>query len=105
MIDEDAHAVQWQAEHLGQNSTHHEGGLRREPDCQLAGAIPPANTDVWLHIGRCRTAHFILAFNDAIGLRKPLRNVASSDDDRIAYQVATGPGFVNERRNRGRSEE
>ena len=93
VIDNHPHLVQRQTQHLGQGATHHEGGLGRDPHCQLAltvtAAVPFAGADIRLHIGRGRPPHAVFALDDHLCFGKTALNVTPGIHRRRYHQIAT----------------
>ncbi len=97
VIDQHPDMMQRQPEDLGKDSAHHECGLGRNPHRELAGPIPLANADIGFHVGRRRTAHLVLAFDDEVGVGETAADVTARDDERVDDKVAR-VRLMNERR-------
>lgn len=95
VVDDHAYLVQRHAEHFGEGAADHEGTLRRGPHGQLAVAVPLADTDVRLHIGRSRAAEIIFALDNQIRFFKALVDVAPRDEDRRQHVILTEAVLMN----------
>ena len=98
MVHQHPHLVQWQPQHLGHDAAHHEGRLGGQLHGQAAVAIPLADADIGLHVGRRRAAAFVLAFDDQVGLAKATFDIATCDTERRDDQVAAGTDLMQQRR-------
>ncbi|MNK95796.1 hypothetical protein D3C87_1160520 [compost metagenome] len=97
VVHQHAHLVQRQAQHLGHDPAHHEGGLGGDPYGQVAVAVPLAGQHVRFHVGRRGAPALVDAFEDEVGLGEAALHIAPLDPHRRQYEVAAGRAVVDQR--------